>query len=369
MSVSAQGYRDGSSQQSLMEDPVLREESRLPVLTMFLGSGAPGMVVALVRGDSSLVLGVGETAKGSGQEPDGRSFFRIGSISKAMAGELLADLVVEGKVRLSDPLQRFAPAGKTVPSLNGREITLLDLATHSAGLPREIGPIPEGRPLTFPSREELWDYICSSPLLWPPATIAAYSNVSFQLLGEVLAAAAGDDYAMLLRRRLAEPLGLPDTTLQPTPEQCARLMTGSGLNGPAPCVDTGLIGGNGGVYSTGNDMAKWLRHLVNGPSAQAPARLMARAVYRQRAEMASAIGFDESGPMSGLGLGWVIEAPRGTMPLIVQKSGALEGFMSYAAFVPGKGVGIFFVMNRVDLVTFSPTIAIANGILADLAVR
>src|SRR5215213_11558819 len=81
-------------------------------------------------------------------------------------------------------------SGKTVPSLDGRAITLLDLATHSAGLPREIGPPPEGRSsLTFPSREELWDYVCSTPLLWPPATIAAYSNVGFQLLGEALAAA------------------------------------------------------------------------------------------------------------------------------------------------------------------------------------
>jgi serine-type D-Ala-D-Ala carboxypeptidase/endopeptidase len=369
MAASAQGYRDGSSQESPADDPVLLEESRLSAPALFLGSGAPGMVVALVRGDSSLVVGLGETAKGNGQEPDGRSFFRIGSVSKAMAGELLADLVVEGKVRLSEPLQRFAPAGKTVPSLNGRAITLLDLATHSAGLPREIGPIPEGRSLTFPSREELWDYICSTPLLWPPATIAAYSNVGFQLLGEALAAAAGEDYATLLRRHLAEPLGLPDTTLQPTPDQCTRLMTGSGLSGPAPCIDTGLVGANAGVYSTGNDMANWLRHLVNGPSADAPARLMARALYRHRAEMAAAIGFDESGPMSGLGLGWVIEAPRGTMPLIVQKSGALEGFMSYAAFVPGKDVGIFFVMNRLDFVTFSGTTAIANGILAALAVR
>jgi len=70
-----------------------------------------------------------------------------------------------------------------------------------------------------------------------------------------------------------------------------------------------------------------------------------------------------------LGLGWVIEALRDTMPLIVQKSGAFEGFMSYVAFVPGKGVGIFFVMNRLDLVTYSGTTAIANGTLAALAAR
>ena len=101
----------------------------------------------------------------------------------------------------------------------------------------------------------------------------------------------------------------------------------------------------------------------------APAQLIARAVYRQRAEMPVVIGFDEAGSMNGLGLGWVIEAPHDQMPLIVQKSGGAEGFMSYLAFVPGKTVGIFFVINRMDLVTFSATAAAANSILAMLAPR
>ena len=111
-------------------DPALNELAGLPVTAMFFSSGAPGMVVALVRGSESLVGGLGETAKGNGQEPTGRSVFRLGSISKVMAGELLAALTVEGKLRLSEPLQRFAPQGKTVPTLDGRAITLLDLATH-----------------------------------------------------------------------------------------------------------------------------------------------------------------------------------------------------------------------------------------------
>jgi serine-type D-Ala-D-Ala carboxypeptidase/endopeptidase len=137
----------------------------------------------------------------------------------------------------------------------------------------------------------------------------------------------------------------------------------------AACVDSTATGATLGVYSTGDDTAKGLRHLVAGPDVNAPARLMARAVYRQRAEMSAAIAFDEAGAMSGLGLGWVIGAPRDQMPLIVQKSGGVDDFMSYVAFVPGKGVGIFFVMNQMNLVAFSGTTAIANGILAMLAAR
>ena len=351
-------------------DPALNELAGLPVTAMFSSSGAPGMVVALVRGSESLVGGLGETAKGNGQEPTGRSVFRLGSISKVMTGELLAALTVEGKLRLSEPLQRFAPQGKMVPTLDGRAITLLDLATHSAGLPRDIGPAPEGQTfLTWPTEQERWNYISSAKLLWPPATTAAYSNVGYQLLGDAMSAAAGESYSALLLNRLTAPLGMTDTTVRPSEEQCARLMTGSGLSGPTPCIDASPSAASGGVYSTGDDMVKWLRHLVTGADVNAPAQLIARAVYRQRAEMPVVIGFDEAGSMNGLGLGWVIEAPHDQMPLIVQKSGGAEGFMSYLAFVPGKTVGIFFVINRMDLVTFSATAAVANSILAMLAPR
>ena len=212
-------------------DPALNELAGLPVTAMFSSSGAPGMVVALVRGSESLVGGLGETAKGNGQEPTGRSVFRLGSISKVMTGELLAALTVEGKLRLSEPLQRFAPQGKMVPTLDGRAITLLDLATHSAGLPRDIGPAPEGQTfLTWPTEQERWNYISSAKLLWPPATTAAYSNVGYQLLGDAMSAAAGESYSALLLNRLTAPLGMTDTTVRPSEEQCARLMTGSGLS-------------------------------------------------------------------------------------------------------------------------------------------
>jgi D-alanyl-D-alanine-carboxypeptidase/D-alanyl-D-alanine-endopeptidase len=351
-------------------DPTLNELAGLPVTAMFFSSGAPGMVMGLVRGSESLVGGLGETAKGNGQEPTGQSVFRLGSISKVMAGELLATLTVEGKLRLSEPLQRFAPQGKTVPTVDGRAITLLDLATHSAGLPRDIGPAPEGQTfLTWPTEHERWDYIGSTNLLWPPATIAAYSNVGYQLLGDAMAAAAGESYSALLQSHLAAPLSMTDTTVRPSAEQCARLMIGTGQSGPAPCIDTSPSAASVGVYSTGDDMVKWLRHLITGADVNAPARLIARAAYRQRAEMPVVIGFDEAGSMNGLGLGWVIEAPHDQMPLIVQKSGGAEGFMSYLAFVPGKAVGIFFVMNRMDLVTFSATAAAANSILAMLSPR
>jgi len=353
------------------DTPLLREATGLMGTAMWLDSGAPGMVLVAVRGHDSLVQGFGETTRGNGMAPDGRSLVRLGSISKVFTTELLAGMAAEWKLRLTDPLQQHAATGRSVPRFVDRAITLLDLATHSAGLPREIGEVPANTiPFTWPTNEERWSFLAGYMLPWAPGTVAAYSNVGFDLLADALAAAGGKDYPALLHDRITGRLGMPDTGVAPTREQCGRLMTGSGLGGPGPCADTDATVGAGGLYSTGNDMAVWLHHnLGDNDPAVWPILALAHAVYRQRQAMTAAIGFDEAGPMDGLALGWVVVAAHGHTPLIMQKSGGGSGFMSYVAFVPGHDVGLFVAVNRVDFTMFNSLTAAASELLASLAPR
>jgi CubicO group peptidase (beta-lactamase class C family) len=81
------------------DDASLRDAVELTAAAMWYNYKSPGLVLAVVRGDDTVVLGFGETAKGSKLEPNGRTMLRIGSISKAFAGELLASLAAEGKLR------------------------------------------------------------------------------------------------------------------------------------------------------------------------------------------------------------------------------------------------------------------------------
>jgi len=107
-------------------------------------------------------------------------------------------------VRLTDALRQYAPAGITVPRFGDRAITLLDLATHSVGLPREIGDVPPNTiPFTWPTKQERWSFLAGYTLPWAPGTVAAYSNVSFDLLADALAAASGKDYPTLLDNQSA----------------------------------------------------------------------------------------------------------------------------------------------------------------------
>ncbi len=347
-------------------DPLLAESITLTGPVLWLVSGAPGMVLVVVRGPDSVVEGYGETEKGDKTEPTGKSLFRLGSITKVFATEVLASLVVDGTVRLTDPLQKYA-AGAPVPTMPGAPpITLLDLATHTAGLPREMGFAPDKPPFTWPTRADRWAWLAKEKLGWPPGAVAAYSNIGFDLLADALVTASGQPYATLLHTYVTGPLGMTDTGFDPTPDQCKRLMIGSGIGGPGPCVDTEATGGSGGLYSTGDDMALWLHHNLDTTN---PALLLSHAIYRPRQSLAAAIGFDEAGPMAGLGLGWVMQAAHGIQPMLLEKSGGGGGFMSYIAFAPGRDVGAFMVVNRIDFGMFAGLTKGINDLIANLATR
>ena len=113
-------------------------------------------------------------------------------------------------------------------------------------------------------------------------------------------------------------------------------------------------------------MAVWLRHNLEDPDGTLA---LSHAVYRPRQTIPAAIGFDNGGPMAGLGLGWVSVAADGIRPAVLATSGAGLGFMSYVVFAPGRHVGVFVVVNRLDFGTFAGLTAGADGLVATLATR
>jgi D-alanyl-D-alanine-carboxypeptidase/D-alanyl-D-alanine-endopeptidase len=116
------------------EDPLLEEVVNFTGTIAFLGSGAPGFVLAAVRGGETAVAGFGEAADGSGREPDGDTLMRVGSISKAFCGTTLASMAADGTVALTDRLQdRLGYEGVTVPEMDGKPVRLIDLVTDSGG--------------------------------------------------------------------------------------------------------------------------------------------------------------------------------------------------------------------------------------------
>src|SRR5512139_1939021 len=112
---------------------------------------APGIVVGMIAADPQerWVVGYGRLSATDDRVPDGDTVFEIASTTKVFTGILLAQAVLNGEVKLDDPISMYLPEGVTAPEYEGKSITLLGLATHTAGLPRwpsNNGPVVGSNP-------------------------------------------------------------------------------------------------------------------------------------------------------------------------------------------------------------------------------
>jgi serine-type D-Ala-D-Ala carboxypeptidase/endopeptidase len=160
-------------------------------------SGTPGVVVAAAGVDKA---GAASQVSPADTPPDGR--FEIGSVTKTMTATLLALLAADGTLALDDGVGRWLPAGA-----NGG-ITLRQLATHTAGLPRIAPNYRPADPDNFWAgfTPELAEEGLRQTAVAPGTRV--YSNFGYQLLGLVLERASGQDYSRLITGRLLGPLSM-----------------------------------------------------------------------------------------------------------------------------------------------------------------
>src|SRR6185312_10759605 len=195
------------------------------------------------------------------------------------------------------------------PAVNDPPITLLQLATHTSGLPRvfPLG-VPTSPPTAAEAMSQRWAWLSARRNARDPGRGAHYSNLGFDFLGDAEAKAAGASYDAALRQLVTGPLGLADTSATPSADACARMMAGDPGWNPPPCGDTSYQAASGGLYSTANDMARWMEsQLPAGPPD--PVRQVSQRIYVQRDSLAYASGLDVAGPANGIGLAWIELAP------------------------------------------------------------
>ena len=338
---------------------------------LFLALKVPALVIGVIRDGQTSIQGFGHRADKAGEAPGGDTLFRIGSVTKSFTGQVLASLAADGTVSLADPLTKYCPE---FAMQGDQPIRLIDLATHSAGLPREVPhePGPPDDPFVNITPDAFMGWLKANPLMFAPGTAISYSNFGFDLLAAALARAAHAPYPDLLDARVIRPLGLRDTAFAPSTQQAARIMPGHNFDGsPMPNAKTGnVIVGSGGLYSSARDLLAWLKwHLDRFSNEDASARLIDHAAYLWRDGLNAVFGMDESGHMDAMGLAWVIMAPEGDRPLILQKAGGLQGVFSYVAFAPARGIGVCAAINAFDIAAGLAMAKAANDLIAQLAPR
>jgi CubicO group peptidase (beta-lactamase class C family) len=168
--------------------------------------------------------------------------FRLASVTKPIVSTAALALVEQGKLRLDVPVTRFIPEFR--PKLaDGREplITVRHLMTHTAGLtygffepadgPYHRAQVSDGMDQPGLSIEENLRRIAAVPLSYEPGTAWGYS-VATDVLGEVVARAAGEPLPRVVERLVTGPLGMADTSF--VVGDPARLATPYGDAQPRP---------------------------------------------------------------------------------------------------------------------------------------
>jgi D-alanyl-D-alanine-carboxypeptidase/D-alanyl-D-alanine-endopeptidase len=333
-----------------------------------------GMCMGAIDQETSAVKCYGRVGRGSRKRPGPRTLFQIGSISKTFTGTLLALRVSDGSVGLRDPVRRYLPPGKPqVPAA----MTLLDLAQHYSGLPRSTPYYGDHVPSLKRYFAVAGPCATSSGCRYSaPGRRYSYSNYAYGLLGELLGTHDGykDSGASAWEHdndaNVAGPLGLSDThswfgwrAISPATFNARRARaTVEGREPrppyfpPAPYADPA-----GGLYSTANDMVKWLSFsmgLTGTPALNAarpylydtPDLLRPR---ENRSDKSRRIGVAWRADRHGSG------AARATC---VYKDGLTRGFTASMIFEKSRGVGAFVMLNTAPENTPSIAAALVNSL-------
>lgn len=292
------------------------------------------VVIAIVDGDNSEVVAFGTLP--DGKAPSGDTVFEIGSVTKTFTATLLAKAVVDGKVRLDEPLQQLLPGWK-LPSRNGKVITLGDIASQRSGLPRlpsNFKPKDLNNPYVDYDVVALKAFLANYELPRDPGASYEYSNLGFGLLGTALAQKAGKPYPTLLQDDVLAPLGMAHSSAanQISPQLVpGRLASGE----PAKNWDLDAIAGAGAVRASGNDMLRYLK--ANMHPDQSP---LGKAMTLAQTPRAVAM------EGSHIGLAWMITDKKG----IVWHNGMTGGYASFAGFTADRKHGVVILTNSAQTV-------------------
>ena len=281
-----------------------------------------GAVTVVVTKDKVLHLestGLADVASKRAMTPD--ALFWIASMTKPVTGTAVLMLQDEGKLNVADPVAKYLPefAALKTPSGKPANLTITQLLTHTSGL-GEAGGDGAKNAKTLADLVPLW---LAAPMQYEPGAKWKYTQSGINAAARIVEVVSGMSFDAFLQKRLFDPLGMKDTTFYPTDPQRDRLATSYAKNKDTSALEAAPPRefyegtrnrppqGNGGLYSTAPDYARFCQMLLGGGARDGVRILSAEAMKflsTPQTPAAMPVGFFQNNTFGqhGMKYGWGI---------------------------------------------------------------
>jgi beta-lactamase class C len=299
------------------------------------------------HGQIRFLKGYGETFEGSGQPVDTQTLFRWASVSKGVAGDMIAKLADEGKLSLYEPVAKYS-ATLRLPGGAEHKATISDLLSHRLGL---FGHAQDAKLEDGQDAGMLRANLATLNAICPPGTCHAYQNVAYDAASDIVERVTGKPYPVAVREQLFLPLGMTSASMSRealvTSPNWARPHVGGSNPRPVEVTDSYYrVPAAGGVNSSIKDLAIWMQAQmglepdvlspevldnVQSPRAVTPGELRRMRKFRERIES------------SAYGLGWRVYNYAGHR--VIGHRGGVRGYRSLIMFDPERKSGVVALWN------------------------
>lgn len=275
--------------------------------------------------------------------------YRLASISKQFTATAILLLAEDGKLKLTDSVRHWLPS---LPA-NDQGITIHHLLSHSSGLIDYEDLIPPGTTRQLDDGDVLRMLSAETRTYFAPGTGYRYSNSGYVLLGLIVERASGQRLPDFLRKRIFQPLHMDHTMLREPdgPQPTHRAYGYSEQNGRWVRTDQDLTSatrGDGGIYSSIDDLAKWDAALYDARLLKDASRRLAFAAQNKVTGEAD---------VDSYGYGWRIHGD------VLWHSGESIGFRNVIVRWPKQRVTVILLSNRNDPEPYGTALEVARPYL------
>jgi len=305
------------------------------IMSAYADPAGPGASVLVVR-DGATVLarsyGMADVEDRVAASP--RTNYRLASLTKQFTATAIMLLKEDGRLRYDDPIDRFLPG--LPPAARG--VTIRMLLTHTSGLWAYEDFVPDSQTTQVHDADVPQLIGHADSTYFPPGSAYRYSNTGYALLSLIVERASGKSFATFLHDRIFAPLAMNATVayengISTVANRAYGYTLDSGRVTRTDQSSTSAVLGDGGVYTSIDDMAKW--------NAALDAHTLVSAAD-QREAWTSAM--TTRGARVGYGFGWFVDSASDGPRL--RHHGETVGFTNAILKIPARRLTVVILTNR-----------------------